>query len=158
MIWYHVGDVCKQCNHPMLLPMVDMGGQMTPGHLYMWISNRSHTRESFDSENEYMKKWVFSDDSGWKKHNKQLYRIHIGQYNIKCIIVKVHIYITSIWFLSFFQSIPSESNLKRLTGQLACFLGTIKFSIPTPGVLASCYITKLNLPGKSSLCAQYMLH
>ncbi len=65
MIRYHVGDVCKQCNHPMLLTTGDVGGQMSPGHLYMWISNGSYTHESFDSENEYMIKWVFLDDSAW---------------------------------------------------------------------------------------------
>ncbi len=39
MIRYHVGDVCKQCNHPMLLTTGDVGGQnlMSPGHLYMDI-------------------------------------------------------------------------------------------------------------------------
>ncbi len=41
------------------------GGQMSPGHLYMWISNGSYTHESFHSDNEYMIKWVFLDDSGW---------------------------------------------------------------------------------------------
>ncbi len=30
MIRYHVGDVCKQCNHPMLLTIGDVGGQMSP--------------------------------------------------------------------------------------------------------------------------------
>ncbi len=64
VIWYHYGDVCKQCNHPMLLTTGDMRGQMSPDHLYMWISNGSYTHESFDSENVYMKKLVFSDDSG----------------------------------------------------------------------------------------------
>ncbi len=54
MISYHVGDVCKQCNHPMLLTTGDVGAQMSPDHLYMWISNGSYTHESFDSDNEYM--------------------------------------------------------------------------------------------------------
>ncbi len=54
MIRYHVGDVCKQCNHSMLLTTGDMRGQMSPDHLYMWISNGSYSHESFDSENEYM--------------------------------------------------------------------------------------------------------
>ncbi len=39
----------------MLLTTGD-GGQMSPGHLHMWISNGLYTHESFDSENEYMKK------------------------------------------------------------------------------------------------------
>ncbi len=49
----------------LLLTTGHVGGQMSPGHLYMCISNGSYTPESFDSENEYMIKWVFLDDSGW---------------------------------------------------------------------------------------------
>ncbi len=28
MIWYHVGDVCKKCNHPMLLTKGDVGSKV----------------------------------------------------------------------------------------------------------------------------------
>ncbi len=63
MISYHIGDVCKQCNHPMLLTTGDVGAQMTPVHFYMCISNSSYTHESSDSDNEYMIKCVFLDNS-----------------------------------------------------------------------------------------------
>ncbi len=70
MISYHVGDVCKQCNHLMLLTTRDVGGQMSPDNLYIWISNGSYTHESFDSENEYMKNefsWMILDESSSDK-------------------------------------------------------------------------------------------
>ncbi len=42
MISYHVGDVCKQCNHPMLLTTGDVGGQMSPNHFYIYIYQMVH--------------------------------------------------------------------------------------------------------------------
>ncbi len=38
----------------MLLITGDVGGQMSPDHFYMCISNGSYTDVSSDSDNEYM--------------------------------------------------------------------------------------------------------